>query len=314
MKEQSGISDRIKANIRTEAPEGTKKISYSQFNVFQQCQYRWYLQYAQKLYPFNASIDTVFGTAIHETLQRYLVLLFNESVKASEDFKMLSFFKERLIENYNIEFIKNEENDFTDPDHMKEYYEDGVAILEWVKAHRKRLFDTKKYELVGIEIPIMTPVVSGMDKIYFQGFIDVVLRNRESGMIFIIDIKTSRQGWKDYQKKDQKKIAQVLLYKRYFSEQYGISEDDIEVTFFIVKRKLYEHADYHQDRVQHFDPANGRPAVNEAVKNISEFLHECFYYDGQIIEKEYKKNPGKSQYNCKYCPFNDDNNLCNKKP
>ena len=42
----------------------------------------------------------------------------------------------------------------------------------------------------------------------------------ELDKIYIYDIKTSTRGWNDTEKKDDSKIAQILLYKEYFSKQF----------------------------------------------------------------------------------------------
>ena len=50
------------------------------------------------------------------------------------------------------------------------------------------------------------------------------------GNFFIPD---ARKGWNKFAKNDDMKKYQLLLYKQYFSEQYGIPLDKIEVKFFI---------------------------------------------------------------------------------
>ena len=54
--------------------------------------------------------------------------------------------------------------------------------------------------------------------------------------------------------------SNYYLYKQYFSEQYGIPLDNIEIEFFIVKRKVLDINDeklmspYQAHRVQHIYP------------------------------------------------------------
>lgn len=313
MKQQTGISNRIKSNIRESVPETARKISYSQYSVYKQCPYRWYLTYGKELFPFTSTIDTVFGTAIHETLQEYITLLYTKSVKASEEFKILTFFKERLIFNYNEEFLKNNEQDFTTQEQMKEYYEDGVEIINWVKKKRKVLFDPKDEELLGIEIPLLTPLVVGNETFFFNGFLDAAFRKISANKIIIKDFKTSKEGWKDYQKKDELKADQIRLYKRYFSEQFGVPQDDIEVEFVILKRKIWEDSPYPVSRVQSFVPTHGTGKVNEAVRGLHGFLHDAFDWDGKVIHKKYLKSPGNNNNHCRFCPYKDNKELCNKK-
>ena len=75
----------------------------------------------------------------------------------------------------------------------------------------------------------------------------------------IIDIKTSTRGWHDKMKKNEDKQFQLILYKKYFSELYGIPLDKINIKFFIVKRKLYgKNCDWQQTRIQEFSPPSGK--------------------------------------------------------
>ena len=41
------------------------------------------------------------------------------------------------------------------------------------------------------------------------------------------------------------KAAQLVAYKNYFSEQFGVPKQNIDVEFFIVKRKIVEEIKSH---------------------------------------------------------------------
>ena len=94
--------------------------------------------------------------------------------------------------------------------------------------------------------------------------------------IKILDIKTSTRGWNDKAKKDENKQFQLILYKKYFSEQYNFPIENIEIEFFIVKRKLFESKDYVIPRIQLFKPASGKIKMSRASKAVNEFLTEAF--------------------------------------
>jgi hypothetical protein len=49
-----------------------KAVSYSQYSIYNNCEYQWYLSYIKKESSFTHSIHTVYGTSMHETLQEYL--------------------------------------------------------------------------------------------------------------------------------------------------------------------------------------------------------------------------------------------------
>ena len=132
-----------------------------------------------------------------------------------------------------------------------------------------------------------------------MGYLDVVLYNENTKKFIIIDIKTSTKGWGPKERKDKTKQYQLVLYKKFFAEQYNVNVDDIDIEFFIVRRKLWESDDYVIKRVQQFRPPSGKTSVNRATKMLNEFLDNCFTREG-FSEKEMPETPNN---NCKWCPF-----------
>ena len=311
MKEAIGISEELLKNIKTEKGEGQKTISFSQYSVYESCPYRWYQTYAKGNYLFSASINTVFGTAIHEAIQTYLTLLFNDSVKAADQFDVLGLFEKRFKEEYIKEVENNGGAHFSSKEEMAEFYQDGVEIINYFRKKRLAYFSTRDYELLGMEIPLLTKLKEDSDVFLFQGYVDFIYRDKTEGIVYIEDFKTSTKGWRDYEKKDEIKQAQILLYKNYFSKQFGIEPDKIVPRFRILKRKIYENVDFPQSRIQVHEPANGKNKVHQAVQKLTNFINECFNQDGTPKEQVYlKKSTGN---NCRFCPFKDREDICDKK-
>jgi predicted ATPase len=73
------------------------------------------------------------------------------------------------------------------------------------------------------------------------------------------------------------------------AKQLEISEDKIDVEYFILKRRLYENMMYPQKRIQSFSPASGKPSVNKVMTRLQEFIDECYDDKGKIIANEYEK-------------------------
>ena len=71
-----------------------------------------------------------------------------------------------------------------------------------------------------------------------------------------------------------------MLYKYFFSKQYNIPIESIDIEFFIVRRKVYLDGEYPQKRIQTFTPASGKNKVNKATKNLDDFLNKSFNLDG----------------------------------
>jgi hypothetical protein len=52
--------------------------------------------------------------------------------------------------------------------------------------------------------------------------------------------------------------------------------EQIEVEFFIVKRKIWEQSEYAIPRTSTFKPASGKNKRKQAVDNFQAFIKDCF--------------------------------------
>lgn len=307
-KKKSEIAKQIESRL-VKDKQNKKSISFSQYSIYAQCPHRWYLSYAKELYPFTSNMNTVFGSAMHETFQNYLKMLYSGTAKAADEFDSYSFFEDRLKQDYLKEVSKNKGKHFSTAEEMNEFYEDGCAIFKWFKRKRKSWFKTKGEELIGCEIPLFVSIDGS--EIYFNGYLDIIIYDQVLDRIIIKDLKTSTRGWKDKEKKDELKTAQLILYKKYFSDQYGIDIDKVDVEFIILKRKIYQESEFPQPRMSKFRPASGTPTINKVITNINRFVRDCFNDDGTCIDKVYPKNPG--MVTCQWCPFLNQEQLCDRK-
>ena len=282
-----------------------KNISFSQLLLYNSCQYKWYLTYPKKLAPYKPSIHTVFGTALHETVQEWLDVLYNQTVKAANEMDLSELLLDRMRKTYKKERYNNGNEDFTTSQELQQFHDDGMQILNYLKKKRATYFSTKNTYLAGVETPILQEVKPG---VVFKGFIDLVFYNSFTEKYLILDIKTSTRGWSDYEKKDETKISQILLYKEFFAQQFNTDVENIDVEYFIVRRKIYEGGDFVPKRVQQYRPASGKIKRKKAIESINKFVNEAFDDNGNYLEREYPKQPSKS--NCMFCPFKE-NPLCN---
>jgi hypothetical protein len=278
--------------------ETQKLVSFSQYQIYSQCNYKWAQQYIYKAFKNPPTIHLIFGTAIHEIFQQYLnigyTISFAEADRLNTDEILLNKLKEEYIKSVK----SNDGIHFSTPEELNEFYEDGLAIFKWFKSKRRIYFSSKETQLIGIEMPLHKEVAPG---IFYKGFIDLVMYDEYSDKIIIYDIKSSTKGWNDWNKKDEKKISQVLIYKQYFSELYDWPIDKIDVQFFILKRKIEpnEFIEFPK-RIQTFTPANGKNKIKQAITKFEEFVKDCFDNKGQYNIKEYPKNITKL---CEYCPL-----------
>ena len=276
-----------------------KRISYSQYNQWVTCPHKWKLNYIDELGEYTDSIHTLFGTSMHEVLQTYLTIMYNDTIKMADALPLDEMLLHRMKTNYTQIMERNGGEVFCEQEDMEEFYSHGLTILEWFKKKRNMYFSKKNYELVGIEVPIEYELPN---KIKFIGYMDVVLHDTFRDRYKIIDIKTSTMGWNKYMKADKNKTDKLLLYKQFYGAENNISMDKIDVEYFIVKRKLYEKVDFPQRRVQTFQPASGKPSINKLMNNLNQFLDESFINGEYNVEHTYIKQPSKK--NCRFCEFN----------
>jgi hypothetical protein len=311
MKQGNYIAPIYKLALR-DATTVPRKISYSQWSMYEKCPQQWKLAYIDGLAPFQSSIDTCFGTAFHETFQYFLTVMYTESIKKAESLDLRDILTNKLKEEYKRN-VEETGAHFSNPLQLAEYLEDGAAILQWIKNRRSTYFTTKNWELVAIEMELCTQASPANSSVFWYGFIDVVMRNTATGEILILDLKTSKSGWNKYQKADSVKMAQLVAYKNYFSTQFNVPKEKIEVEFFIVKRKLIEDSMFPQKRVQQVRPASGTVTQRKIQKSIDQFVTDCFDQDGNKNDtRTYNAISGKGDKNCKWCPFKTDYTNCPK--
>tara|TARA_B100001123_G_C15286592_1_gene1015838 strand:+ start:555 stop:1388 length:834 start_codon:yes stop_codon:yes gene_type:complete len=275
--------------------------------MYNQCPYRWKLNYVDKMRVSESNIYLIFGTAMHEVLQYYLEIMYDESAKKADELDLNGMLKDKLIEQFKIA----EESDGKPPctkEELNEFFEDGIFIIKFFKNRRDEYFRKRDYKLIGCEVPIDVDLKNNVKII---GYLDIVLKHVPTDSIKILDIKTSTMGWNKWQKADFNKTSQLLLYKQFYSKQYNHPIDKIDVEYFIVKRKLWEKAKFPQKRIQKFSPASGKVSMNKLATSLNNFLTEAFTDEGEYdIKNEFKKLP--STKNCKWCEFKDRPDICDR--
>tara|TARA_Y100001972_G_scaffold29251_1_gene36042 strand:+ start:1138 stop:1944 length:807 start_codon:yes stop_codon:yes gene_type:complete len=266
--------------------------------LWKQCPYQWKLQYVDGIRDYTDSIHTLFGTSMHEVIQAFVTVMYNDTIKVAEQLPLEDMLRTRMKRNFEEIVKANGGEMFCTEGEMVEFYTHGVQILDFLKKRRAQYFSKKGYELLGIEVPLNFEL---SDNLKFVGYIDLVIKDTVRDVIKIYDIKTSTMGWNKYMKADINKTDQLLLYKQFYSKQFNHPIEKIEVEYFIVKRKLYENLDFPQKRVQKFVPANGKPSMNKMINRFKEFLDETYDDKGEFKNVDYEKCVGKCKaYNkCK---------------
>lgn len=283
-----------------------KKISYSQIITYIECPYKWYLIYQKKVQQKVFKIQSIFGTAMHQTIQTFLHNYYDMSIREAKSFDYQKIFKENLIKTYQKDYQKNNNTDFVTIQQLNEICQDGIAIIHQVISKSNRLFKKKNFQLVGTQIQL-SQQFQEFKQLNFIGFIDIILHDKAEDTYYIIDLKTSRFSWDDNKKKDYNKRLQLLLYKYFFAKAKKFSLDRIHVEFIILKRKIY-NSQHYVSRIQRFVPPNSARTCNTGYKYLVQNVGKL---QNDITSNNFVKNP--SLWNCKYCPVNENPTLCDKR-
>jgi len=305
------------------------KVSFSQFSLWNQCPHKWKLTYVDKIKEDKPSIHLIFGSAMHYVVQIYLTALYSNGASYADQLELREILRESLAKEYQKakeryeknflmeiedsdkrkEQLEKEFGEYVTKQEMIEFYYDGEKILDWFLKNRREFFNSVEEELVGIEYPLEKEINDGLD---FIAYIDVLLKNKKTGKLRIVDLKMSTKGWGSYKKSDSNTTDQIVLYKAFYAKRFGLDVKNIDGEFLIMKRKLYEDIPYKQKRVIRFVPASGKPTINKSMERFNAFVDACFDDKGN-----YKKDgifpKIATDNNCRFCPFKDRPELCDRK-
>lgn len=284
-----------------------KIVSHSQFSIWYTCPHKFFRDYILHEKTFEENLHFCFGTGIHEAIQAYLMALYRKSEQDADAVNMIDIFTntfKREIDKKKITY-KLEEFD--------EFIEDGKKILSEFKNPSNRVyhFPSNKYELLAIEDEIKEDI---LNNVTLDAKLDVVLKDKITGDIRIIDFKTATNAWTTYQKEDFTKVSQLLLYKAMYSKKYNVPLGKINVEFFILRRKLYDNCQYEQSHIQVFKPEAFQKNVIEVIQEFSKFVKSCFTEAGvHNKDGKFPKIPGKNHKNCRFCNYSK-NSKCDMMP
>ena len=114
-----------------------KKISYSQYSMWAQCPHRWKTAYIDGHREFSDNIHTLFGTSMHEVIQTFLTVMYNDTAKMAEALPLEDMLRTRMKRNFEEIVKANGGEMFCSEADMVEFYGHGVEILKFLRKKRK---------------------------------------------------------------------------------------------------------------------------------------------------------------------------------
>ena len=183
----------------------TMHWSFSRLNSYYQCPYEWRLHYVECNKSENGFFGE-YGSLMHKILEKY------ERGELSL-FELNEYYEEHFNEDVPHDAPPNKYVDI-----KQSYYDKGIDYFNNINL------DLDKYEILGVELKVEFKIY-GKD---FVGYIDLLVRDKESGEIIIIDHKSAsirilKNG--NISKSDQKHFLefkrQLYLYSIPIIEKYG---------------------------------------------------------------------------------------------
>ena len=88
------------------------------------------LNYIDKLGESSGNIHTIFGTAMHETIQHFLDVMYNVTKKQAMEIDLDLLLKDKLVEEFKKEKKKGDRLPCTQIE-LEEFFGDGRQILKF---------------------------------------------------------------------------------------------------------------------------------------------------------------------------------------
>lgn len=184
---------------------GTMTYSFSRLNSFYTCPWEWrqnYIECADK----DGSAMAQFGSLLHTILEMY-------AKGELAIFELSMYYMEHFDEYVTYDFPPNKYVDL-----RQKYYDAGLDYLDNIDL------DLSNYDVLGVEKKVEFKI-GDYDCI---GFIDLLLRDKNSGEIIILDhksasigvLKSGKIAKKDREHFDQFK-KQLYLYAKPVIKEYG---------------------------------------------------------------------------------------------
>jgi Holliday junction resolvase-like predicted endonuclease len=190
-------------------------ISYSSIKDAQDCSYRFKLKVVDGIKIYRQSIDTIFGSLMHQCIQDFL-LKKRDVVETKRYFH--SFWK-TFWKLYKAHL---------DPAKVRQFLRAGINILD----HMEAAFEG--CEVLTVEEKLAMPIVPERPDVEFLGFIDLVMFRKDQ--LIIVDLKTTGSAFMFMKYLDDIKRHQLTLYKSYYSKKHDIDLTDIDICFVVLEK------------------------------------------------------------------------------
>jgi hypothetical protein len=219
-----------------------------------------------------------FGTAVHSACENFLkTKVMDAKVFLKKLFELWKLHEPLSPEAYTAESFK-------------QFAKEGKAILPEIPSWLDETFPG--WEYVDAEHQLYEPIVGQPHA--FKGFIDCVIRTpgpRGKMLVWVLDFKTCSWGWQGSKKNDPNVIAQLVLYKNFWSVKTGTDTKDVRCGFILLKRAAKEgkHCELVTSSVGEVTTRRSLNVINDMLRSVKNGVavknrNSCKYCDYHLTE------------------------------
>lgn len=157
------------------------EVRTSERRTFKRCQYKWLWRYKEELVPLTESAPLWFGTAVHLALAEW----YKPGSERGEH-PAVTFAK--ALDNGEVKH-----GDLTDPEKLAEFTEHHEMGVDMMKRYVDTYGTDEQWEVIQPELPFRVWFPSPFEThwLRYLGTIDAVVRNKETGEIWLVEHKTA---------------------------------------------------------------------------------------------------------------------------
>lgn len=235
-------------------------LSWSAVKDWNTCPFYFKLTKIDEIDGFKGNIHTAFGNGVHWTAER--------SVSSPDDETLV--LSDMFTENFNkaISELPSKEQGDIQTEGTKEFglhkemKTQGRELVHFLIPALDKYFG--KWELIAVEERFYEKCeFYDFNDFFFKGFIDLIIKT-EDGRYHIIDWKTCGWGWTPKQKADKMNTYQLITYKHFFCQKYGIDPKNVETHFALCKR-----TNATDKRVELFKTTSGSRKMTNALNLLN---------------------------------------------
>ncbi len=202
-------------------------LSFSQLTTVQDCPYQYYLLKMAKVEPVQNTFAQA-GILAHKLLANWA-----KGVMTAADLPL------QWTAQFPIEVTAELPHFLAAKGYATKLYESILYYFENFKGF-------PGYEVIGVEKDFSSSLAGE----HFVGVIDLILCNKETGGLVLVDHKSSSLS--SFRKKKDEMYRQLLLYSKFCADQFGFFPEKLCFNLFkenIIDERLFDPEDYRAARI-----------------------------------------------------------------